>query len=62
VQYRLTEVEGGTLIAFRHTALGFVSDEHRAGMNKGWASMNDRVRRLAEAGLQLPASQSADHK
>jgi uncharacterized protein YndB with AHSA1/START domain len=50
VQYRLSEVEGGTLIAFKHAALGFVSDEHKAGMNKGWAAMNDRVRRQAEAG------------
>jgi hypothetical protein len=50
VQYRLSEVDGGTLIVFRHTALGFVSDDHRAGMEKGWASMHDRVRRQAEAG------------
>ena len=50
VQYRLSEVDGGTLISFRHTALGFVSDDHRAGMEKGWASMHDRVRRQAEAG------------
>jgi uncharacterized protein YndB with AHSA1/START domain len=50
VQYRLTEVDGGTLIKFRHVALGFVPEEHKAQMNKGWASMNDRVRRFAEAG------------
>jgi hypothetical protein len=49
VQYRLSEVDGGTLIAFRHTALGFVPDEHKAGMDKGWASMHERVRRHAEA-------------
>jgi len=49
VQYRLTEAEGGTLITFRHTALGFVPEEQKAGMNKGWASMHDRVRRQAEA-------------
>ena len=49
VQYRLSEVDGGTLIAFKHTALGFVTEEHKAGMNKGWASMNDRVRSHAEA-------------
>ncbi len=48
VQYRLTEVNGGTLIKFQHTALGFVPDEQRAGMSKGWASMHDRVRRFAE--------------
>ena len=50
VQYRLSEVDGGTLIAFKHTALGFVPEEHKAGMNKGWASMHERVRLHAEAG------------
>lgn len=49
VQYRLSEADGGTLIAFRHSALGFVPDEQKAGMNKGWASMHDRVRKHAEA-------------
>jgi hypothetical protein len=48
VQYRLTEVDGGTLIAFRHTALGFIADEHKAGVNRGWTSMHDRIRRQAE--------------
>jgi hypothetical protein len=50
VQYRLSEVDGGTLITFTHTALGFVPDEHKAGMNKGWAAMHARVRKQAEAG------------
>ena len=49
VQYRLSEADGGTLITFRHSALGFVSEDHKAGMNKGWASMHERVRRQAEA-------------
>jgi uncharacterized protein YndB with AHSA1/START domain len=48
VQYRLKEVEGGTLIAFRHTALGFVQDEHRQGMAAGWAPLLDRIRKEAE--------------
>jgi hypothetical protein len=56
VQYRLSEVAGGTLITFRHSALGFVSDEHKAGMNKGWAAMNERVKKHAEAGKQKSAS------
>src|ERR1700683_1508062 len=47
-QCRLSEVDGGTLIAFRHTALGFISDDQKAEMNKGWASMIDRVRKHAE--------------
>ena len=50
VQYRLSEVNGGTLITFRHTALGFHTEEQIAGMNKGWTSMNQRVRTHAEAG------------
>jgi uncharacterized protein YndB with AHSA1/START domain len=47
-QYRLSEVDGGTLIAFKHTALGFVAEEQKAGMNKGWAAMHERVRKQAE--------------
>ena len=50
VQYRLSEVEGGTLISFRHTALGLLTDEHKLEMPKGWSSMHERVRRHAEAG------------
>ena len=49
IQYRLSEVAGGTLITFRHTALGFVPDEQKAGMTKGWNTMHDRVRKHAEA-------------
>lgn len=49
VQYRLKEVEGGTLIAFRHTALGFIQDDHRGGVSKGWSSILDRIRERAEA-------------
>jgi uncharacterized protein YndB with AHSA1/START domain len=48
VQYRLSEVEGGTLISFRHTALGFIPDGQKAAMEKGWGAMNDRVRQFAE--------------
>jgi hypothetical protein len=49
VQYRLKEVGGGTVIAFRHTALGFIQDDHRGGVNQGWASMLERTRKAAEA-------------
>ena len=49
VQYRLKEVDGGTVIAFRHSALGFIQDDHRGGVSKGWASMLERTRNAAEA-------------
>jgi len=49
VQYRLSEVDGGTLIKFHHTALGLITDEHRAGVVKGWSHMHEGVRKRAEA-------------
>jgi len=48
VQYRLKEVDGGTLIAFRHSALGFVPDDYREGLSQGWTPLLERVRRRAE--------------
>ena len=49
VQYRLTESNGGTLISFRHTALGFIEEQHKQGVGKGWASILDRIRKRAES-------------
>jgi hypothetical protein len=49
LQYRLQEVDGGTLISFRHSALGFIPDDFRQGMMRGWAALHDRVRSQAEA-------------
>lgn len=49
LQYRLTEVEGGVLLTFRHTALGFIPDEFRSDLAKGWMPLHERVRRMAEA-------------
>jgi uncharacterized protein YndB with AHSA1/START domain len=49
VQYRLTEKDGGTLISFRHSALGLIEDQHREGVGKGWALILDRIRKHAEA-------------
>ena len=49
LQYRLKEVDGGTLISFRHSALGFIPDDFRQGMMRGWAALHDRVRTQAQA-------------
>lgn len=56
LQYRLTEVDGGTLITFRHTALGFIPDDYMDKMPQGWKEgvaqtwehLLSRVRRQAE--------------
>lgn len=50
VQYRLTEVDGGTLMTFRHSALGFVPDDYRQGLAKGWTPLLERIRARAESG------------
>jgi hypothetical protein len=51
VQYRLSEVEGGTLIKFHHLALGFVPDNFKAGASSGWKGIHERVRKAAESKL-----------
>lgn len=48
LQYRLSEEPGGTLIKFRHLALGLIEDEHRKGVVTGWASIHARVKAAAE--------------
>ena len=48
LQYRLTDVDGGTLITLRHTAL----DSFRTiaeGVSRGWTPLLEATRRRAEA-------------
>jgi hypothetical protein len=52
VQYRLSEVDGGTLIKFHHTALGLIEDEHRENVQKGWGHIHDGLRKRAEAAVR----------
>jgi hypothetical protein len=49
VQYRLTEVDNGTMLTLRHTALGVIPDGHRQGLTQGWRRLLEGVRRRAEA-------------
>jgi len=48
VQYRLSQVDGGTLIQFRHSALGLIQEDHRKGVTKGWGNIHARVKKQAE--------------
>ena len=48
LQYRLSEADGGTLITFRHTVLGFVPGDYKEGMGKGWAWILERTCKHAE--------------
>jgi hypothetical protein len=49
LQYRLSENDGATLVKFRHVALGLITEEHRAGVNRGWTHIHENVRKRAEA-------------
>jgi hypothetical protein len=49
LQYRLSEEAGGTLIKFRHSAFGLIQEEHRTGVTRGWAQINDKIRVRAES-------------
>ena len=46
--YRLSEVDGGTLISFKHSLVGPVPDEFRQHMAPGWEAIHARVKRAAE--------------
>jgi hypothetical protein len=51
IQYRLSALDGGTLINFRHTALGFMQEGHRLHVGEAWQRTLDRVRQQAEGAL-----------
>ena len=48
LQYRLKEIDGGTLITLRHTALALFPDGYREALSQGWPNLFDRVRRRVE--------------
>jgi Activator of Hsp90 ATPase homolog 1-like protein len=48
VQYRLSEVDGGTLIKFHHHAMGAIQDDHRQRVGKGWGHILSSIRARAE--------------
>jgi uncharacterized protein YndB with AHSA1/START domain len=48
VQYRLKEVDTGTLITLHHTALGLFPDGYRTPLTQGWTRIFERVRQRAE--------------
>lgn len=50
--YRLSEVDGGTLISFKHSMVGPVPDEFRKDMAPGWEAIHARVKRAAQAARQ----------
>ena len=48
LQYRLKEVDGGTSITLRHTALGLFPEGYREQLSQGWPLLFERIRRRVE--------------
>jgi len=48
IQYRLSAVEGGTLIKFQHKAFGLIQEDHKEGFQKIWGHKNPILKALAE--------------
>jgi uncharacterized protein YndB with AHSA1/START domain len=48
VQYRLSEVAGGTLIKFQHSAFGLIQEDHKKGVTTGWNHIHEQARQRAE--------------
>lgn len=49
LQYRLTAVEGGTLLTLRQTTFGLLPEGVREGMGEGWTYLLTKVRDRAES-------------
>ena len=56
LQYRLSEEPGGTLISFRHSALGILTEDQRKGVSVGWSHINSHIKLRAESSLAGAAS------
>ena len=48
--------QGGTLITFRHSALGWLTEEHRKGVSHGWSNLLSRIKSQAESTHSRSAS------
>ena len=48
LQYRLTPIEGGTLITFVHSAIGLIPDDVRMNVGTGWTYSHERIKKAAE--------------
>jgi uncharacterized protein YndB with AHSA1/START domain len=48
VQFRLTPIAGGTLLALRHRAFGLIVADHRENVGKGWAQVLKKIKEGSE--------------
>ena len=49
IEYKLSEIEGGTRVSLRHRALGMIDDAHRQGVTQGWRQILDALKTAVES-------------
>ena len=50
MQFRLTQISGGTELSLRHQILGLMEDDHRNGVSAGWSGLLADVKQLSLQG------------
>ena len=48
IQFHVTQIAGGCLLAMRHRVLGLIEDEHRRGVIGGWQKILADIKTSAE--------------
>lgn len=46
-------MDGGTLITFKHSAIGMFPEDMKSGATSGWAYSHERVRKAAERAARV---------
>ncbi len=49
IQFRLTQIPGGTELYLRHRVVGMIEEEHRTAVVPGWQSVLEGVKRISES-------------
>jgi len=44
LEFKLSDIEGGTRITLRHRALGFLVEDHMKGVAQGWRDMLEEIK------------------
>jgi len=48
IQFRLTQISGGTELSLRHRVVGMIESDHREGVTLGWKAYVEDVKRMDE--------------
>jgi hypothetical protein len=48
LQFRITQISGGSELSLRHRAIGMIDADHRKGLQGGWRSMLESIKAKAE--------------